>query len=246
MKLGIFSDVHGNLEALEAVQQAYQQEKIDEFIFLGDAVGYGANPNECCEIIRSLVNIALLGNHDAACCGKTDVSWFVDHARLAIDWSINVITPDNLQWLSSLNYQFRKDSLIFSHGSPIQPENFAYVLDSNQADLIFKFMNNNTTVVFIGHAHYALSFSQRADQNSSIFLSMETNIHLEEGNNYIFSLGSVGQPRDGDYRASYSIFDTDSMLYLSKRLDYNVHSASRKIEKAGLPEILSQRLLVGR
>jgi diadenosine tetraphosphatase ApaH/serine/threonine PP2A family protein phosphatase len=246
MKLGVFSDVHGNLEALDAVQQAYQQEQIDEYIFLGDAVGYGANPNECCEIIRSLASISLLGNHDAACCGKTDVAWFVDHARVAIDWSMKILTPENLQWLSSLDYQFRKDSLIFSHGSPIQPENFDYVLDSNQAASIFKFMNNNSSVVFVGHAHYAFSFFQSSDQNSSIYVSMETNLQLKEGNNYIFSLGSVGQPRDGDYRASYSIFDTESMLYLCKRVDYDVHSASRKIEKAGLPEILSQRLLVGR
>ncbi|GAI18145.1 unnamed protein product, partial [marine sediment metagenome] len=235
----------GNLEALEAVQQAYRQEQIDEYIFLGDAVGYGANPNECCEIIRSLASIALLGNHDAACCGKTDVTWFVNHARAAIDWSLNILTPENLQWLSGLDYQLRKDNLIFSHGSPIQPENFEYVLDSNQAASVFKLMKI-ASVVFIGHAHYPLTFCHRSDQSTVIFVSMEPNIQLEEGNKYIVSLGSSGQPRDGDYRASYSIFDTEAMLYLSKRVDYDVRSASRKIDEAGLPEILSQRLLVGK
>ncbi|UCD85538.1 MAG: metallophosphoesterase, partial [Deltaproteobacteria bacterium] len=136
MKLGIFSDVHGNLEALEAVQKAYQSEKIDEYIFLGDAVGYGANPNECCEIIRSFANISILGNHDAACCGKTDVTWFVDHARAAIDWSLNILTTENRQWLSSLEYIYSIVNLIFSHGSPIKPENFEYVLDKGQASSI--------------------------------------------------------------------------------------------------------------
>jgi len=246
MKLGIFSDVHGNLEALEAVQKAYRQERIDEYIFLGDAVGYGANPNECCKIIRSFANIAIIGNHDAACCGKTDVTWFVDHARVAVDWSLKILTPENLQWLSGLEYQFRKDNLIFSHGSPIGPENFEYVLDRNQAASIFRLMLNNASVVFVGHAHYALSFWERPDQSSAIIVSMEPSIQLEEGSKYIMSLGSVGQPRDGDYRASYSIFDTETKLYLSKRIDYDVHSACRKIDESGLPKILSQRLLVGK
>src|SRR6266699_5598427 len=119
MRFGIFSDTHANIEALNAVLKAFEAERIDQYICLGDTVGYGASPNECCALIRAKAKYTILGNHDAAVAGRMDYSYYYHAARHALDWSASVISDDNLDWLRSLPYTYRIGDVGFCHGSPI-------------------------------------------------------------------------------------------------------------------------------
>lgn len=247
MKLGIITDVHGNLEALTEVVKLLKEEKPEQIIFMGDIVGYGANPNECCEIVRGLANVVLMGNHDAACCGVLDPRWFVDHARVAIEWCQRVITKENLEWLKTLKYIHRIGDITFSHGSPVDVENFDYLVDMTRAVSAFEWMEENkSNVLFVGHAHLLLSFLFERSSDPHINVTTSPTLNLAGEGKFIVNVGSVGQPRDGDHRACYAIFDTETRAYRAKRVEYDVESASKKILDAGLPVILSRRLFLGR
>jgi predicted phosphodiesterase len=124
MRLGIFSDTHANLEALSAVLRAYEKERIDRFICLGDSVGYGASPNETCDLIRKTVAFTILGNHDAAVAGRMDYSYYYDAARQALDLHAAILSPENMAWLRGLPYEVREGNLAFCHGSPVNIEEF--------------------------------------------------------------------------------------------------------------------------
>jgi predicted phosphodiesterase len=256
MRLGIFTDVHSNFEALKAVALALKSEKIDRLIFLGDAVGYGADPNDCCRIIREMADVALVGNHDAALTGRLPMDWFVDHAREAIKWTEGVINPSFREWLSTRPFFHREEEVGFCHGSPVEPERFGYVLDYKEAYEIRDWMEpQGIPVVFVGHAHIGLAFrynhgSGGKDKDEVKIFNFNgiesTRTRLDPDYSWIINVGAVGQPRDGDPRAVYSIFDTEARIYSVQRVEYDVKSAGSRIEKAGLPSVLSERLFVGR
>src|SRR5688500_3460802 len=128
MRIAIFSDVHGNIEALEAVLKQFREiGGVDKYVCLGDIVGYGADPDECCTRIREIAEVTLLGNHDAAVAGRMDYSYYYDAAREALDWCVHRLTPENMAWLKSLPYKHRIGHVELSHGSPIQPEDYDYI-----------------------------------------------------------------------------------------------------------------------
>lgn len=241
MRYGILSDAHGNLEALTVVLEYLKTQSVDEYVFLGDAVGYGANPNEVCDLLRPLVGHAVLGNHDAAVSGRMDYSEYYDAARRALDWSVAQLSPENMTWLKSLPFKASGELADFSHGAPFVPEAFDYLFAPEQLVELLGY-NSLADVTFIGHSHLTISFKLQADRVTPLILP---EIVCDPDAKYIITVGSVGQPRDRDPRASCGVFDTHDRRFAYHRLDYDVLTARQKIIDAGLSPVFGERLLVG-
>lgn len=257
MRFGIFTDAHSNFEALKVVARALREDRLDRLVFLGDAIGYGADPNDCCRVIREVSPISLLGNHDAALVEKLDMTWFVDHAREAIIWTSRVIEPEYQEWLATLPYLHRDEGVVFCHGSPLEPGLFNYVMDYPEALRILQWMNyEKVGVTFVGHAHIGLAFQMmrsRNPQEGNDALKVynlngvsTARVELNPEDRWVINVGAVGQPRDGDSRAVYAVFDTETRIYEVHRIEYDIDSASSRIEAAGLPQILAERLFIGK
>jgi diadenosine tetraphosphatase ApaH/serine/threonine PP2A family protein phosphatase len=242
MRIGIFSDTHANLEALSAVLGALKQEGVDKYVCLGDTVGYGANPNECCDLVRGIAAFTILGNHDAAVAGRMDYSYYYDAARHALDLHASMITPDNLRWLQSLPYEVREGHISFCHGSPINIEEFEYIFAPEQAARCLPEWTRLADVTFIGHSHLCKSFAlTQTDVHEVVAQKFE----LRPGHKYIISVGSVGQPRDYDNRASYTIYDAEHRVFEFKRVAYDIDAAAQKIFASKLERNFGNRLYIG-
>jgi diadenosine tetraphosphatase ApaH/serine/threonine PP2A family protein phosphatase len=242
MRLGIFSDVHSNLEALQAVIADYKDKRIDTFICLGDVVGYGANPNECCDIVKELASVVVLGNHDAAVAGLMNYSFYYHEAREALTWCANQLTPENRAWLRSLPYKKITDDICFSHGSPILPEKFDYIFNISQASDLLRYYDQIATVNFIGHSHLTKSFALSLGEVNEV---VARRFGLRRHRKYVITDGSVGQPRDYDNRACYAIFDNDTRVFEYHRVEYDIDTAARKIFSADLAVSFGKRLFLG-
>jgi diadenosine tetraphosphatase ApaH/serine/threonine PP2A family protein phosphatase len=245
MRIGIFSDVHANLEALQAVLSAYQKTQIDRYICLGDIVGYGANPNECCQIVRELTDRVILGNHDAACSGHLSTEWFNPAARAAIEEHQHMLDVAHMSWLAQLPYRIEHDDMLLCHGSPFQQEKFPYILDETDVEAMVRHAPTRQPLIFVGHTHRGTTFIFREKPALRIWEDTRQTIKIISDNRYVFNVGSVGQPRDGDWRASFAIFDTEARTFELRRTEYDVDTASEKIERLGFPVTLSERLFLG-
>jgi diadenosine tetraphosphatase ApaH/serine/threonine PP2A family protein phosphatase len=242
MRYGIISDIHGNLEALEVVLDFLAGERIDRYAFLGDAVGYGPNPNEVCERLRELCHIAVLGNHDAAVTGRMDYSEYYEAARHALDWCAKRLSAKNSKWLKSLPFKVREGEIEFCHGAPVAPEMFDYVFAPEQVVDLLEATEDMPCLTCIGHSHLTISF---AVAQNTITPMIVPEIKCEPQNQYIITCGSVGQPRDRDPRACCATFDTESRWFKFHRLEYDVLTVRQKIIDAGLAPVFGERLLVG-
>lgn len=244
MRIGIFSDVHANLAALETVVEELQKHSIDTYICLGDVVGYGASPNECCDIVRDLTSVVIMGNHDAAVSGRMDYSFYYDQAKQALDWTNEVCREDNIEWLRELPYLSpQKDiDVLYSHGSPINPEEFNYIFNMEQAREAYQYRDELQQVTFIGHSHLCRVF---AFSNDGVVQMVPGHIDLEPDKQYIISVGSVGQPRDYDPRAAYAVFDTESRSFEQYRVEYDINLSAKRVYEARLPDAFGKRLFVG-
>ncbi len=232
MRIAIISDIHSNLEALHTALKIIDKKNVDELVCLGDIVGYGANPNECAEIVRKRTPHVLLGNHDAAALDLSLTESFNRYARVAAEWTHETLTAENVNYLNNLPMTFVLDDLLFVHSSPYEPEEWHYILspyDAKQNFLTFK-----QKICFVGHSHVPGVFCE----------DMKTQ-KIKKNLRYIINVGSVGQPRDGDWRLSFGIFDTKIWSYEHIRAEYEVKTAAEKILKNGLPRFLAERLLVG-
>jgi diadenosine tetraphosphatase ApaH/serine/threonine PP2A family protein phosphatase len=245
MRIGIFSDVHGNLEALQAVLHAYQQVRIDRYACLGDIVGYGANPNECCQLVRDLTDLVIVGNHDAACCGRMSDELFNPAARAAVQQHARMLHPTHKSWLTQLPYRLAFQDLLLCHGSPYQAEQFPYILETADVAEILLHISRRPPLIFVGHTHRGTTFMYREQPSTCIWEDPRAPLTVSPDHGYIFNVGSVGQPRDGDWRSAYAIFDTQTGTFELKRVEYDVDTASEKIERLGLPISLSERLFLG-
>ena len=241
MRYGIFSDVHSNLEAFETVLDSYQSEDIDEYICVGDIVGYGADPSPCIDIVKKLTPCNICGNHDRAVCGLFDVSYFNAAAREAALWTRDVIPQEDLDYLKSLELTCKKKEFVVVHGSLQSPESFNYILSSYDAYKTIERMQ--VPVCFVGHSHVAGVFLFDGEKMG---YSQKERIAIEPGKKYVINVGSVGQPRDGDKRASYACYDVEKKVAEIKRVSYDIEKAKNKILKANLPPRLAYRLLEGR
>lgn len=242
MRLGIFSDVHSNLEALEAVVTVYESLDIDEYICLGDVVGYGANPNECCDIVRKMVSACVLGNHDAAVSGRMEYSYYYDAAREALDWCAEQITEEHRAWLHSLPYVHRQGGICFSHGNPLCPEEFEYIFTIDQAAELLPRLDQLDDVNFIGHSHLTKSFALSPGEVNEV---VARRFGLRRHRKYVITDGSVGQPRDYDCRACCTVFDTETRVFEYHRVEYDVEKAAKKIFDANLAVNFGKRLFLG-
>ncbi|HET6613395.1 MAG TPA: metallophosphoesterase family protein [Kofleriaceae bacterium] len=244
MRYGIFSDTHANIEALTTVLGAFESERIDKYVCLGDTVGYGASPNQCCDLVRGLASVTILGNHDAAVSGRMDYSYYYDAARNALDLHARVLTDTNMAWLKGLPYEVADpdSDLLFCHGSPLNVEDFEYIFSTDQAARCLSMWKDLRTATFIGHSHLCKAFALTEDD---VFEVVAQKFELREGHRYIISVGSVGQPRDGDPRASYTIYDSAERTFEFCRVDYDVEAAADKIFQTELAPSFGHRLLYG-
>ena len=236
----ILSDIHGNLEALEAVLADVPRHKAESMVCLGDFVGYGASPNECIDRLRPLIEHAVVGNHDLAACGKLQLRYFNAHAAIAAQWTDAALTPENRRYLEELPYSVKWRDTLLVHASPAEPEEWKYVLSPSDAETEMDAYEE--VVCFIGHSHYPGSFD-RLDGQVRYHRGLE--VRIQEGHRYLVNVGAVGQPRDGDPRAAYVLYDDAQRVIRHVRVEYDVAQAMRRIREAGLPRSLAERLQWG-
>ncbi len=242
MKYGILSDIHGNLEALEAVLEALGQ--VDSYLCLGDVVGYGANPNECCTRIREIAEVTILGNHDEVALGRMDLAWFNSFARAAAEWTIAQLTQESRDFLSKLKLTAQIEDFTLAHGSLCDP--WAYITHPLEAQINFECLK--TDLCFFGHTHFAEYYWHRRNQPRVQVkaLGAGSNVKLEPDCRYLINPGSVGQPRDGNWQASAGLYDSATRQLQVLRVPYDIATTQAKMQAAGLPGFLWQRLAEGR
>jgi diadenosine tetraphosphatase ApaH/serine/threonine PP2A family protein phosphatase len=244
MRLGILSDTHANYEALSAVFEAYKHENIDDYYSLGDTVGYGGSPNECSDLVRSWAKATVLGNHDAAVAGRMDYSYYYEAARNALDAHANALSAENMQWLRDLEYEIMltEHDLHLCHGSPVRLEEFEYIFAPEQARECLPIFDRLAHLTLIGHSHLCKVFALTEDSVEEL---PPIDFELRPDRKYICSVGSVGQPRDYDNRASYTVFDTEGKRFEFKRVEYDIETAADKILRNKLERNFAHRLFIG-
>ncbi len=240
MRYALFGDIHGNLEALQAVMEKTRGLEVNEIYCLGDIVGYGADPEECASIVRDVSAGTVAGNHDHAAIGRLDISYFNQYARDAAIWTQNHLSDETKRWLNELPFVRRTAEFSMVHGSLHHPELFNYVQTLKDAE--FNFHAMETMILFLGHSHQPLGFFN----TDPMTYTLESTIPLEAGVKTIINIGSVGQPRDEDPRACFAVYDSEKHKIKLHRVEYDIGTAARKIVEAGLPEALALRLSLGK
>ncbi|PYL23517.1 MAG: metallophosphoesterase [Verrucomicrobia bacterium] len=240
MRLAIFSDIHANLEALEAVLADAHKRKCTHFVCLGDVVGYNANPHECVDRIRKLECPIVKGNHDEQASLPESSSDFNELAERAIKWTRDNLTDEDKQWLRELPLQRQVRDFTIVHATLDTPEQWGYVFSNLDAAASLTYQH--TTVCFFGHTHVPMVFIR----DDGVRRERIEHIRIEPTKKYFINMGSVGQPRDGNWRAAYCTYDIENNLVEQLRVKYDVAVAQKKIIKAGLPRALAERLAIGR
>ena len=240
MRYIILSDIHGNLQALEAVIESFPGGEKPVVVCAGDVVGYGADPDRCIESVISLSAMTVLGNHDAAVTGACNAHNFNRYAREAVFWTRKHISEEGRGYLESLPLILKEGPLTLVHGTLHEAERFRYMLTG--ADAMHTFEALNTKICFVGHSHIPGVFKF---ENGKALRLFKKEVGLEKESRYIVNVGSVGQPRDNDSRACYCIYDTGQEKIELKRVEYDTAKARQRIIDADLPEMLGDRLLVG-
>ena len=259
MKYAIISDIHANLEAFTTVLDRCKAEGVDKYICAGDIVGYNANPRECLELVQQLDLVGVVrGNHDEYVANnEEELVGFNPHAKTAVVWTKQQLTEQQREWLGKLPLKniIRQTNITVVHATLDSPESWGYVFDIHQATDNFSYQF--TQLCFCGHSHVPIAFSKRAVTLGQTGKAIEevdswkTNpsnpsaeivISLQPGWKYLINIGSVGQPRNGDPRASFAIYDSEKKTVRRYCLEYNIAAAQEKIRAAGLPERLAIRL----
>ena len=232
MRLAILSDIHSNLEALTAVFADIDSRGADRIMCLGDVVGYGADPSDCLALLRNRSVGILMGNHEEAVFAQEKRREFSRAAAIASAWTAEKMSPAELRELRSFPYRVSYNDILFVHATPRNPERWDYLFSRLEA----RTQGNAFTerICFIGHSHQAAIFPLDPGVDA-----------YNPDSRFIINPGSVGQPRDGDWRASYGLLDTVASTYDNLRIEYDVKAAMRKILDAGLPRRLAERLLDG-
>lgn len=240
MKIALFGDIHANLEALETVLADAHEQGCGDYICLGDVVGYNGDPVACLERVRALGCPVVKGNHDEDAGGEHSLEMMNPVAAQALQWTREQLNPEQREWLARLRMVRQVNDFTIVHSTLDQPNAWNYV--TNKFDAMSNFSYQFTQVCFHGHTHVPRVFvrSARVQEVKADTMS------IEPGMKYFINAGSVGQPRDGDWRASYCIFDTSTQTVIFRRLEYDIKTAQGKIIDAGLPEVLATRLAEGR
>ena len=247
MRYLVLTDIHANLEALETCLGEAGERHYEQTLVLGDLVGYGADPNAVIARVQGLKPAAIVrGNHDKVACGLEQAEGFNSVAKSAARWTLDVLTAANREWLAALpeGPVVVDDVVEICHGSPFDED--AYIFD--ELDAVRALKVSTRPLCLFGHTHYPVTFELSNETFESLgpATAAETRIRMRPGSKYLINPGSVGQPRDGDPRAAYAIADTGAPCVELYRLNYPVEETQAKITKAGLPDVLAQRLAVGR
>ena len=240
MKFAIFGDIHANQEALQAVLWDAQEQGCASYVCLGDIVGYGANPIECLEAIQQLGCPVVRGNHDEGAASESNLEELNPLAQAALLWTRSQLSPEHRKWLADLKLVRQVRDFTIVHATLDSPGSWGYV--TNRFDAMASFSYQFTQVCFYGHTHVPRIF----EKEDSVRAGRGHDVQLQRGVKYFINVGSVGQPRDGDWRAAYAIFDAQEQTITIRRLDYDVETAMAKIREAGLPSLLADRLLLGK
>jgi diadenosine tetraphosphatase ApaH/serine/threonine PP2A family protein phosphatase len=242
MRVAVLSDIHGNLQAFQAVLDAVRGADVGEIWCLGDLVGYGADPNDCVALARETTDVCLAGNHDMAVTGALPLDEFSRGAALAARWTQEVIDPDHLQWLAGLRPRAAQHDVGLYHASPRDPV-WEYVLSALLAELCLDAQSHR--VCLVGHSHVALSFVRRdGEMATGEPRRGGDRLDLSDGE-WLVNPGSVGQPRDGDARAAWLLLDTQTWEATWQRTPYDIAGAAAAIRAARLPDSLAERLEYG-
>jgi predicted phosphodiesterase len=241
MRVAVISDVHGNLHALEAVLAAIEGDAPDQVWCLGDLVGYGPKPNECCMLVEARASLCLSGNHDLGVLGTIDLEEFSGEAGAAARWTRGVLSDKARAYLDPLEPLGTAEGVALFHGSARDPV-WEYVLSDEAAATTFALTNES--LVLVGHSHAALQIELREGLLSGGLAPAGTEIDLKSGR-WLLNPGSVGQPRDGDPRAAYLVLDLDAQQASFRRAAYDIEQTQAEIRAEGLPELLAERLSFG-
>lgn len=240
MRHAVISDVHGNIEALTAVLADIKKRKADSVLFLGDAVGYGPEPNECVRTLKAECSVLLAGNHDWAAIGLAERKHFNPYARAAIEWTAGALRADCISALGdfSLTHQRPEEGLFLVHATPKEPERWHYLFSLWDAEVNFKCFSEK--VCLLGHSHQPLIMERFP---SGDMATERGGLTFGKTERYIINVGSVGQPRDGDPRACYAMLADDGVRL--HRVTYDIPKTQKKMGDAGLPHPLIERLSRG-
>jgi len=240
MRFAIFADIHANLEALQAVLADAEKSDCTHYICLGDVVGYNASPHECLEIVRGLDCPVVKGNHDEQASMEGDLNGFNPLAEEAIQWTRDNLSEDDKRWLREMRLVRQVRDFTIVHATLDTPHKWGYVF--NQLDAAASFNYQHTNLCFYGHTHVPRAYVRDTAVKT---LPMDL-IKIEPGKKFFINVGSVGQPRDGDWHASYCVFDAESHTVELRRLEYDIYTTQDKIIDAGLPQRLADRLALGK
>ena len=240
MRYAVFGDVHANLEALQAVLEECDKLEAEKYLCIGDIVGYNADPAKCMDKIKTLPLAGVVkGNHDEQASEDTELAGFNAQAAMAIEWTRNNLSADQRDWLRRLRLTMQIGKITIVHASLDSPKRWGYIFDKLSAGASFSYQFSQ--ICFCGHSHVPLAF----EKFGTIQGGKYTEIKIQPGHKYLINVGSVGQPRDGDWRAAFVIYDSDKGLVTLHRIPYDIKKAQEKIIKAGLPERLALRLEKG-
>jgi putative phosphoesterase len=234
VRLAIISDIHGNLEALHATLQLIEEREIEDIVCLGDIVGYGADPEECLALVKRRCQWIVRGNHDHAMVHPEEIDSFTPNARIAAMWTMSVLSNESKELLGNLPMTLRLEEILLVHASPLQPEEWNYILSPVEA--LSAFPHFKERICFYGHTHVPGVFSESSQSSASA---------VSKSDRLLVNVGSVGQPRDGNPQLSFGVFDTAVWSYENVRAPYDAKAAAEKILKAGMPKRLADRLLTG-
>jgi diadenosine tetraphosphatase ApaH/serine/threonine PP2A family protein phosphatase len=242
MHVAVLSDIHGNRHALEAVLADVETCAAKETWCLGDIVGYGADPNDCCALVREHARISLAGNHDLGVIGEISTEDFARGAGIAAEWTREVLHEEHQEWLGSLQSSGSRGGVGLYHGSPRDPV-WEYVLSTLLAEMCLDAQEER--VALIGHSHVALSFQRPEGEPATGESRRDGDVVTLDTGEWLLNPGSVGQPRDGDPRAAWLLLDLERATATWKRVEYDVEGAQAAIKAARLPHSLADRLQYG-
>lgn len=240
MKFAIIADIHGNWEAFQVVLEDIKAQKCTHYACLGDVVGYNANPKECLDLVRKMNIPCVKGNHDEYCSSDSALEGFNPAAAEAVAWTRQQLTDDDRQWLRELKYVRMVTSFTIVHSTLDAPQRWGYVFDKLAAAASFTYQN--TAVCFFGHTHVPVAFMRDTMVRGGTYSKFK----VEAGKKYFVNVGAVGQPRDGNPKAAYVVYDMNEGTIELRRLEYDIPAAQKKILAAGLPERLAERLAYGK
>jgi len=238
MRVAVISDIHANWHALEAVAEAIEREQPHEIWCIGDVVGYGPQPNECCDWTSAHANVCLAGNHDLGVLGTLDIATFSDDAAAAARWTQGVLNDGARRYLATLEPSAQRDGVALYHGSPRDPV-WEYVLSYEAAREAIEESSADVTV--IGHSHLPIAIGE----GELVGGHAGNGVEVELDGRWLLNPGSVGQPRDGDPDAAWLLLDLEARRASFRRAKYAVEKTQAEMREAGLPDVLANRLSLG-